>query len=700
MTVLEQTPIASTVANGSTTVFPHSFKVLEAGDLLVRGQVGDTYTTFVLGVDYVVTGLGTDAGAVTFVTAPPDGMTITRTRRTRRQRLTDYQQNAEIPSRTLNLDLDRLVLMAQEAAAAATTPDSPTDTLRFDLSDNTSGGKGAGMVGFGAAVVYAAGTVGAYLRNLAASGGSALVGFLQAGTGAVSRTLQSKARDVVSVKDFGAVGDNAADDTAAIQAAINYASNNGCPVVFVPVGRYLYTRLYTYYDAALNPGFNAARMGRIRVVGEGRLQHGEANLWPGEGWHGSILISTATSGDCFNMSPASADGGFYPGRENGLENITLIGNTPGFVLRHHCAINSQLRNVTVLQLNVAGSGVYWHSAWFTNWDTVWITNRNTTGQTGVGVDFGATLFAGSFRFADCVFERFRDGFQINDSIQSVCLLFDGSCTFQSNARDGLQINAAMRSIVLDTPYLEFNGRSHVRCTAPSGGIQSLSIRGGFALGGTDSASTMTDAMIYVRGVTNWSIDGLAVFRPWTDVVDVGYFSANGTVGAIKNVCVDASDNTPASVIYLARTDDQRAMPVFEGNSLIGSTQVKEYNDASYFVNSKHALFGVEAMAWTQPVLRQTLGLNQALALQSATTPPLVVLDVAAPGSLVAMPGLPGQGRQIVIASQATSAQTTSIRQVDGTTVISALAPGQALLCWYEPTAAKWIAVGPLVFTGL
>jgi polygalacturonase len=34
-----------------------------------------------------------------------------------------------------------------------------------------------------------------------------------AGTGAVSRTVQSKLRDVVSVKDFGAVGDGVTDDT-------------------------------------------------------------------------------------------------------------------------------------------------------------------------------------------------------------------------------------------------------------------------------------------------------------------------------------------------------------------------------------------------------------------------------------------------------------------------------------------------------
>lgn len=73
---------------------------------------------------------------------------------------------------------------------------------------------------------------------LADTGGSSLVGFIQAGTGAVATDVQSKLRESVSVKDFGAVGDGVTDDTAAIQAALNYVNSVGGGVVYLPPGRY------------------------------------------------------------------------------------------------------------------------------------------------------------------------------------------------------------------------------------------------------------------------------------------------------------------------------------------------------------------------------------------------------------------------------------------------------------------------------
>lgn len=70
--------------------------------------------------------------------------------------------------------------------------------------------------------------------DLAAPTGASLIGFTRPENGAVTRTVLSKLLDFVSVKDFGAKGDGATNDTAAFLAA--FATGK---IVYAPAGTYI-----------------------------------------------------------------------------------------------------------------------------------------------------------------------------------------------------------------------------------------------------------------------------------------------------------------------------------------------------------------------------------------------------------------------------------------------------------------------------
>lgn len=118
---------------------------------------------------------------------------------------------------------------------AGGTPSSLTLTNATNLPISTGiSGLGTGVA---TALAISTGSAGAFLTSteVAASGGSALVGFLQSGVDAVARTLQSKMREYVSITDFGASTANTpAQNTLAIQAAL-YSGNRN---ILVPLGTF------------------------------------------------------------------------------------------------------------------------------------------------------------------------------------------------------------------------------------------------------------------------------------------------------------------------------------------------------------------------------------------------------------------------------------------------------------------------------
>lgn len=131
--------------------------------------------------------------------------------------------------------------------------------------------------------------------------------FLQAGVGAVRRTVQSKLRETISVTDFGAKGDGVTDDTAAIAAAMNSLSSSGGDVYFPP-GQYLATSFPDLTNRS-----------NVRIWGDGGESAGAAAP-------AAILINAAGSTSFINAPGAVALG------IEGIQFIVKNGSFNGFIV--------------------------------------------------------------------------------------------------------------------------------------------------------------------------------------------------------------------------------------------------------------------------------------------------------------------------------------------------------------------------------
>jgi len=172
---------------------------------------------------------------------------------------------------------------------------------------------------------------------------SDLVSYLPSGTGAVATTVQTKLRETVSVKDFGAVGDGVTDDTAAIQLAFNAANNK---TLLFNEGTYLVSKSSSDYILEVPSS--------ISIVGtEGQV---------------TIKLKTAT-GTAYMLGRATASSHFS------MEGIILNGNSTvltgincnGVHLPEATVIKS--KNNAYLNLKdqgsaVGGKGIYANSSTF------------------------------------------------------------------------------------------------------------------------------------------------------------------------------------------------------------------------------------------------------------------------------------------------------------------------------------------------
>ena len=192
--------------NGVTTVFSFPYRFLANGDIVVV-SVSSTGVEAVktLTTNYTLTGAGDDAGgSVTMLVAPASGTRLIIYRDTDIVQETDYISGDPFPAETHERALDRLTMIAQEigsgtdrsikvpvgdsSSLSTVLPAAANRLDKFIVFDATTGETGLStvtqtQVASAVAAAYAAGST------------ADAVTFIQAGTGAVSRSVQSKLRE-------------------------------------------------------------------------------------------------------------------------------------------------------------------------------------------------------------------------------------------------------------------------------------------------------------------------------------------------------------------------------------------------------------------------------------------------------------------------------------------------------------------------
>lgn len=395
MTVATSGREAVSLTNGVTRAFPVLFKVLLSSDLVVSLETIATGAAVALteGVDYTITGsIVAGAATVTTTAAYPVGYRLRRRRETARVQPLNLVPNDGAPAAAQEDAYDRAIVIAQEQdddvddvdRRALTVPKGETAGVLAPLSARIGGGKKVLAIdqATGAFQVEPIGeayrgntgpanSTYASLADLRAAPASNLSYILTTPSGpityayvagdftgraddryiveldAVPLSQGALIRDssVVSIRDFGAKGDFIADDTDAIQAAIDFiAEQPDGGVVTVPPGVF---RLV--YRASPDGIGVVCLVLKDKVMLQGSSKFGSilklGNLAIGPGTFGRIIASDHT----FRIQSCGIQNLLIDGNKDGQGLFARQGNGGNIVIGN-CE-NIDIQNIVSINAN-------------------------------------------------------------------------------------------------------------------------------------------------------------------------------------------------------------------------------------------------------------------------------------------------------------------------------------------------------------
>lgn len=227
--------------DGTSTAFPIPFVFDTAADLkVILTDEDGTPTEITTG--FSITGGSGSTGTLTMDTAPAVDETLTILDDPELTQPTDYTDNDAFAAEThegaldrlcrqvkrLHQRVDRSIRMRDGDVADGDDNLLPLESARagkflaFDASGNPVASEGTGG-GDSALRTDLASTA-------ASSDGARLVGFRREETGSVAHSVQDVLARTIWIEDFGAVGDDSTDCTAAIQACIELAETTGARI--------------------------------------------------------------------------------------------------------------------------------------------------------------------------------------------------------------------------------------------------------------------------------------------------------------------------------------------------------------------------------------------------------------------------------------------------------------------------------------